>query len=657
MNTKRHARIARCARASKAPLRFEAKGIVAALAALVSSLLLPMPQAYAQAIRVTAANSANSAVYDVNFSGTGGSITTLNTDQSAHVSLRSLTFRPNLVTGQLDLLIADTSRGEILLYAGAIGAAQDVWTPSMGVANPLEGTGPLHPNGLSVDAAGNLFVTSSAPGASTTAELWAFSRNPAGPLVGGYELPRLIDNDFGGIAVRLLQESAVTRVAGDFAAPGSLLLLASDPATLFVYRADAVRSVLQGAGQIDPEILLAADQFPAGATPGGFDFWPQDGNLLITTSDGRILRYAAGPVLLPDFASGLGNGKFKIKTGLEFGIPLAFVADNNGGDLLKFGAPPATGNNQPLARVTAGVQSPEGLAVSNTGTALAASCLENAGGCDPLGGVLRHKVRAQTLSGAVIEEPCVLQTDPRIVEFGTCTGHTLVAANYCAGFPHVVIPDYLCGGSGATGRGLALVDTSTQGMAAPSDLVINESDSSSILPGSDNSPCPREVLGWAPKPEEGTIVEGDAMLEMTGGCGSSIGFGRSFSVWGIGLVLNEQALPGATPRDKLRNFAAQKYDRLAQTIAIANIQEKFRKRLQNCIGSSRSQFDRNRLTNALAELLTCDALVVQNRGAFAGSATNPNPFGEVRGRLANLHLTIDTRILDNPASAGWPPGN
>lgn len=66
---------------------------------------------------------------------------------------------------------------------------------------------------------------------------------------------------------------------------------------------------------------------------------------------------------LADFSSGLGNGKFKVKTGIEDGVSYAFVANNNGGEILIFGAPPVGGGpNPPLATVTTGVEHPQGQA-------------------------------------------------------------------------------------------------------------------------------------------------------------------------------------------------------------------------------------------------------------------------------------------------------
>src|SRR5690349_17240054 len=113
--------------------------------------------AHAQALRVTAANASNGAVYDVSFAGSGGFITRLNTDANRHVSFRSLVFIANAATGKIGLLVADTSRGEIVRYANAVGVSTAVWNTTMGA-------GPTYPDGISVDADGNLYVVSSASG-------------------------------------------------------------------------------------------------------------------------------------------------------------------------------------------------------------------------------------------------------------------------------------------------------------------------------------------------------------------------------------------------------------------------------------------------------------------------------------------------------------
>ncbi len=289
---------------------------------------LAIANTQAQTLRVTAANASNSKVYDVTFVDNGGFTTQLNDDQNKRVSLRSLAYIPNASTGKIDLLVADTSRGEIVRDANATGAASVVWRTA-------QGPGPTYPDGLSVDGDGNLFVVSSAPGSPKPAQFWVLPRDPASPAGTNFLAPRLIDKTFGGLAVQALEESLVARTTSNAANAGDLLVLSGSPPTVLVYSALGVQSVINGGGPISPSrILISAVQFPAGVSPGGMDFWPPDNTLLVTTANGTVLRYSFTPLTAtrgPDFASGLGNGKFKVKTGIEVGVKFAFIANNNGG--------------------------------------------------------------------------------------------------------------------------------------------------------------------------------------------------------------------------------------------------------------------------------------------------------------------------------------
>jgi hypothetical protein len=616
--------------------------------------LLATVGVHAQSLRVTAADAGNSQVYDVTFLGTGGSTTPLNTDQNLYVGLSSLVFIANASTGKVDLLVADASRGVIVRYAGAAGAATVIWSTT-------QGPGPVHPDGLSVSSDGDLFVVSSARGDHNRAEAWVLPHDPAVPLGAGFRAPLLVDSSFGGVSVQSLAETVVARTTSAAAGPGDLLVLASDPATVFVYSAVSLRSVLAGGGPVSPaRTLLGPGQLPAGAFPGGMDFWPVDNSLLIATVDGTILRYsftATSATRLPDFSSGLGNGKFRIKTGIEDGVPYAFVANDPGSDILKFGAPPVEGDhNPPLATVTSGVQRPQGLATTNLAASAASACLQSLGGCDLLGNVIKHNVRGvSTLGGFIIEDVCVVPVDPRVAQFGTCTRHSLPVAQVCAGYGDTVIPDTLCGGSGSSGSGFALVKSLTNTVdQTKGALIWNDARASSVLIGS-APPCPQTALAWAPLAAEGTIVEGNALLELTGTCGTSGGVTRGMSIWGLGLVVNTSALPGKKVRDKWVNFAYSKYHSLFDTIALASINPAFQRVLASCVATSRMYVANSQFSHAAAQLLTCDSLVAGNESSFSGTDANPNPSGEIRGRLANLYLTINTRILGNVAPSAWPP--
>lgn len=624
---------------------------------LVAILLLT--DVHAQALRVVAANASNSSVYELNFSGSGGSITELNTDQNAYVSFRSLVFLPNTSTGKIDLLVADTSRGVIVRYADAQGVGTPIWSAGTGTA------GPTYPDGLSVDGTGNLFVVSSASG-NKPAQLWAFKANATSST--GFDTPKLV----GSLPVQGLEETVVARTGSNAAAAGDLLVLTSSPATVLVYSAASIQTVLNGAGQVSPtRTLISTAQFPAGVSPGGMDFWPIDNSLLITTGNGVVLRYsftATSATRGADFTSGLGNGKFKVKTGLSAGIPYAFVADNNGGDILKFGAPPATGSNPPLATITAGVQHPQGLAASNLGATIDIDCVENR--CDNTGGIILHQVTGGgdliTGDGYVIEDSCVVQIDPRIAQYGTCTGHSLPVSQVCAGYGNTIIPDHMCGSSGSSGSGFVLVKSLSDTLSHTKGILLwNDSDANYAFSSPSSLTCPQVVIGWAPLEgaNEGTIFEGNIMPEMTGFCDPSGTLTRAKSLWGIGLQLNVSALPGKNTTDKLIKFAVTKYEALNSTIASANIASGFRSTLTTCVNTSRQYFDKKKYANAAAQLLTCDTQVAANESSFSHSCTpsideclsgNPNPSGEIRGRLANIYLTINTRIEGKMAPCSWP---
>lgn len=59
------------------------------------------------------------------------------------------------------------------------------------------------------------------------------------------------------------------------------------------------------------------------------------------------------------------------------------------------------------------------------------------------------------------------------------------------------------------------------------------------------------------------------------------------------------------------------------------------------------------LGDAPAEPVAADARPGKD-GSFGSSPDNPDPFGDVRGRLGNIFFTINSRILKKPVNAPWP---
>jgi hypothetical protein len=603
------------------------------------------------ATKIAAANGAGSDIYSVAFSGSSGTTTTLNTDSNAHTGIRSLVYRPNQDTGTIDLIAADTSRGEVLLYTNGTGNSIVIWGPGSPVANALEGKGPLRPDGMSIDGSGNLYVTSSASGSKIAPELWVFPRNAAGPLPGGYALPRLVDNDFGKDTQ--LVETISVRVSGAITAAGNLLLATSAPNQVLVYSAASLQGVLGGAGETDPLVLIPAARFPVDSVPGGMDLWPLDGSLLVTSYD-RVLRFTQA-TRLPDFATGLGNGKqnkFKIRTTRTGATAIAVLADNANGRLLEYTAPGVL-----AAVVTSGVNRPQALAATNAG-AVSAACYESPDGCDALGNVIRHRalnVPPQSTSGFLLQEPCVVNVDPR---FDTATGTwndvPLPINSVCPGFGASVIPAYLRGGSGPSGKGFAIVSSTSSFLLAEGAEVASEFYSENLLGAKPacTAPYSAEIVTWAPTEGEGSIVEANGQVDATVGCRNPLLAGtRGASDWTFGLVLDtdSSALPGANTTQRLHNFSGAKYVSLLATVQAAELEATLKSELTACLAASQFKFEEFRYDKALTLLSLCEeqarTVWTQSPGSYVGTEANPNPYGEIVTRIANLGYTIRFRQL------------
>jgi hypothetical protein len=295
-------------------------------------------------------------------------------------------------------------------------------------------------------------------------------------------------------------------------------------------------------------------------------------------------------------------------------------------------------------------------------TAPASSCSASEGGCNLSNGAIPHSVVGgpSPLPGTVTENACKVAQDPRIVQYGTCTGHSLPVSQVCPGFGNTVIPDFMCGSSGPSGSAFELINTEAEGVDALSGIYVQSEAFADVALGGTPPACPATVVGWAPRSAslvEGTVPEGNDMLELTNGCGSSKTGSRGLSIYAIGLALNTNALPGATQREKLKLFTAQKYVNLYESIAAGNIVRSERFKVNACVAISELLFVTDNLCPAARAIVDCDAQVAAAVSEFSGSPSDPNVWGDIRGRLGNLYLTINTRLLGNPANTSWPPTN
>jgi hypothetical protein len=658
---------------------------------ILASLLLAVT-AHAEFLRVTAANATGNSLYDVAFSPPG--ISTLNSDGSSHGSFRSLVLVANQTAGTVDVLVADAVRGQIIRYTPALGQTPAsetvVWSSG-------SGSGPAHPDGLSLDPAGNLYIVTSKLNDSTTNQVWVLPASSGQPS-GFAPQPYLIDGTFASAnGVKQLQETVIATTTTAAWGVGDLLVLVgngsssnsqnnSNDADVFVYSASTISSILGGGPpHTQPDhIIIGPNQFPAGEFPTGMDFYPPDGvvssntTLLIATTAGRVLRFdfsagnggAVVPKIAQIFATGLGSNLNKLKVALQGGVPSAYVTQGpvgktSAGQILQLSAP---GGNKPIVVSGAGINNPDGLAVSTLNAVVAQSCTTD---CDLSGGVAPHIVfpaNAQ-LPGNVIEGSCVVLADPRVHADGSCDNVPLSVSSVCQGFGNEVIPGSMCGHSGVSHSSFALLHTIANGVdGIPGISVYTQEDPDEIVPpaaGSANPPCPSALLAWAPRleaPSEGTIVEWlpvaqggtgqPELIDITSYCDFSGGAGRGASIYAVGLTLNLGALPGGS----FAGYAQDRYSNLNLAVAKANIIPK--STLQASLAQIGTYLAQGNYACAANAVVASDTLVAGDANPaldYPGDATNPNPWGEVRGRLGNLYLIINYYLLNQPINKQWPP--
>jgi hypothetical protein len=677
---------------------------------------LPFATANAEFVRVTAANALGNSVYDVtSFTPPPGTTKPLNTDGSKHGSFQALVQVTNAATGTVDVLVADALLGQIIRYTPALGntpASETVVWSYTG-----SGSGPAHPDGLSTDGAGNLYIVTSKLFDGTKGAVWVLPANSTSAT--GYAAsPLLIDGTSFSTAngITILQETAVASTTTAAWGVGDLLVLVGNKSwpqngnvsELVVYQAASIAKVLGGAGprSAPDSVLITNSQFPSTEFPTGMDFWPPDSvvnhhTLLIATTAGRILRYDFDPTTLAPsfqvFASNLGIGLQKVKVGLQLEVPYAFatqVLTKLTGRILQLGAPVTPGTNNLVGVATAGVLEPDGIAVARSAAVTAASCATPAG-CDISNGVDPHQITGAqngsppAITGNVTEQTCVVLSDPR-VKNGVCDGTELKVSTLCPGFGNEVLTGQTCGGSGISGAGFALVRTVALGVDnLPGNplLVKTQEDVDHILPplaGGANPSCqtftqgsPFAVMTWATREElnpdgsisfpEGTIVETETdsitgqpltqLVEMTGLCDNSASFSRGMSIYGVGLTLNPAALSGGLPA-----FAQTKATNLLTTVDGTTVNPSpvaptTKTTLDSAISQISASINQGSYACAANQVVALDAVVGNDPNPAAnypGNGNNANPWGEIRGRLANLYVTLNTLILGNQTNFEWP---
>jgi len=618
------------------------------LAPLAAALAFA-PALASQDARVVSCNSANGKILEIDFDA--GTSTQLVND-NARVSMQSCVFRNDGADG-LHLLVADRN-GEVVFYENTAAPGRIV----LGIA----AGNPAHPDGLSLDPQQNLYGVTSATGSSAdaVARVWMLRRAAGGPLPGGHVGPvAYIDATIPG--VQLLAETYFVTSTQGILVAGDLLVLANTPAQVLRYRAAdlaAFRSALAAgtpAAELTPEVFVhpsgaavpAARRFPVGATPTGMEL-TQDGNLLISTSEGVVLNYLADGTrrtnsagLFVDFASGLGNGSLKIASAFQDGALRVFLAERNGGEVHRFHL--AADGTGVLDTTVTDSESPNGIA---TTTAALVPTPAGAGVVIAPSDLIVSTIERVPHAGVTSITEFVF-TDPRESEAGAPADPSAplhraldlnaeVSSLLPAG---VTIPPYVRAfrkadpvtglHTGAPTFLLLVADTS----AEVQGTVQHIADDEGVLGYKPNCDDPnltlRPKLFWRDNPAAGEApIPENAFINVSNGCGTSRGLTKGFSLF----------LPARDTRTTAAIFQSQ-LTGIGLALGRAQcVRARTLKALQRQYDVVLREASRGRLDKALTALRAFQALVEGAPQDFASCAQNEG--GDLRARTGAAIFTL-----------------
>jgi predicted outer membrane repeat protein len=285
---------------------------------------------------------------------------------------------------------------------------------------------------------------------------------------------------------------------------------------------------------------------------------------------------------------------------------------------------------------------------------------------------------ALTGSAATITENiCTVTMDPRqicppgIPSSPYYNSPTLPVAAVCPSLPSggagtSVIPDYLCGDYGpsgaGSGTGFAVIQGIAEGVnAIPGLLNQNDADPDAFF-GSTPTAAECSPTGvfvdnisfawgpWSLSAVEGTIPEGNRLIELSDGCGGQKENGPGMSLMLIGATLNianaNQEL-GRLPKT-LANFAEFKYVNLGVEVAFDPIDAPQKVRLLEIIAQGALFLEAGKNGCAEDTLYEADRYVINNATHFGGvPGRDPNSYGRTRSRVLNIFYTLFTRLDGN----------
>ena len=239
-------------------------------------------------------NSSNNNVLWLDFEGSRA--VAINSDANTRASVRSFEFFKNTCDKRLDLLVADTLRGELVLYPG--GADY----PAAGIVAPCaDGHCPARPDGLSASNE-RLLAVADTGGGGNVPRLWLYTAAECNGSAWPFQAPVKGGQLFvDGIAVAGIADTEFVKILGGGLNDDDLLVLTRGPTTISrIPRAQVL------AGQLGQAEVLVGQEFFGSLEATGMAFVPATSGvadegqstseiLVVTIAGGRVIQLSLSP--------------------------------------------------------------------------------------------------------------------------------------------------------------------------------------------------------------------------------------------------------------------------------------------------------------------------------------------------------------------------
>jgi hypothetical protein len=361
----------------------------------------------AEIAEIIGGNSANNSLLKLDFED--GTATQLNDDATSLASIRSFDFFDDVCRGRLDTIVADSNRGDILLYPNGAGTGERICENGDGISCPRR------PDGISLSDKRTMAIGETS-GGGVAAAIYLFAPEKTaddrpncgdfdgyGPFRPAVSTGQLVLDDGSDTPIGSILDTEFVRVPGGGLNAGDLVFISDSPVTISRLKKEEIDSLLRGAPFDGKADVLVSTAELSGVDPAALAFIPNSAgvgtnddlseseDLLVAGTNGLVgqfrFRSLGGMPTISEFNNNylgvdLGNGPLGIAAGILKGETFLVVAVRNGGLFLKVPLEDVGDNApdvQPVACddsqcsnwpiITDGVQNPQGAAVNTKAVA------------------------------------------------------------------------------------------------------------------------------------------------------------------------------------------------------------------------------------------------------------------------------------------------